>query len=727
MNQSGTNSPSTGDQPPPSAPADPAVGAIGSATLRRRITIAGVGLIFAIIAADAYEGWQDYRSTIAANERVQVALGRAIAGQTERLVQEADVVLAGLASWRGSAEGRAASEDQLHNRLRAAVAGMPFVYSGIYAGPDGGLLASTQEEQLSGRSIEKWPAFTGARQAAGTELRISPPYTSRRDGTRTFAVSRRLEAADGTFAGVVVLRVSFDYLASFYSKVEVTPDTAIDLVRTDGTTLVHFPVTRELPGTDAFVRSSFASDEATDELSHYSGTKADRLFSVVHAVDGYPMVVSVSRPMSAILQPWVEQELASAARTLTLAVLAGLLLMGLRAALARHDRMEIERRRLEQSVADSQRSDALGMLAAAMAHDFNNVLTAIVGYAELAGKDLPDGPATHNISRLLASTERARQLVRRVLTFDPHRSLSYQPVPVAPIVQEVLQQLQPGWPDSVGVRFNGVGNKGAVLGDATELHQVVMNLCTNAIKAMPGGGALEVGLEVVHVRVGRALTLGSVGPGSWVRLSISDRGTGLSPGQVARMFEPFYTTQDPGQGQGTGIGLTVVRNIILRMNGALEVETRPGEGTRMHVYWRSVSPPERVAVTAPGRGGGQTILLVDDDSELVVLAEDMLASLGYEPIGFSDSGAALDAFRRDPERFHAVLTDERMMNLRGVDFAARVRGLSPKVPIILMTGHRNTEVEVLAARAGVAMILDKPLRLQALQAALDRELAAAPA
>ncbi len=708
--------------PSPPDPRGPVAVAAGSGALRRRMTIAGVALILLIIGADMYEGWQDYRATVAANERVQLALGRAIAEQTARLVQESEVVLTDLSTWRATKEGRAAGEAVLSDRLRVEVERLPFIYAAVFAGPDGKLQATTQGEPISGRSIVKAPAFTMAQSEAGSQLYIGPPYTSRRDGIRTFALSRRVESADGGFLGVVVARVSFEYLATFYRAVEVTPDTSIELLRTDGTSLVHFPATSPDAADNAFVRQSFSTDQGSLEISHYAVAGGRRQFSVLRQVDGYPVVVAVSRPVSGVLQPWVQQEMASGARTVALALLAALLLLGLRKALARQDRMTQEQRRLEQSVADSRRADALGMLAASMAHDFNNVLTAIVGYAELAGKGLHEGAATLNIDRLLSATERARLLVRRVLTFDPHRSLSYQPIQVVPVIQEVLQQLQPGLPASVTIDFTGPASRAAILGDNTELHQVVMNLCTNAVKAMPGGGSVEIGLEAVEVREAKPMTLGSVSPGNWVRLCIADHGLGLTPQQVEKIFEPFYTTREPDQ--GTGIGLTVVRNIILKMHGALEIDSSPGAGTRAYVYWRAVSPPEPAHECARQHGRGETILVVDDDAELVVLAEDLLASLGYEPIGFSDPGAALDAFRRDPDRFHAVLTDERMAKLRGVEFAARIRAISTSVPIILMTGHRNTEVEVLAAKAGVAGILDKPLRMQTLQVVLDRELAA---
>jgi len=249
-----------------------------------------------------------------------------------------------------------------------------------------------------------------------------------------------------------------------------------------------------------------------------------------------------------------------------------------------------------------------------------------------------------------------------------------------------------------------------------------MNLCTNAVHAMPSGGELQLRLETLDVAQSRALALGQLQPGPWVHLVVEDTGVGLADEQTASIFEPFYTTRQPTH--GTGIGLTVVRNIILRMQGALAVDSRLGSGTRMNVYWpmtpAAQAPPDRAR--AEKGGAGETILVVDDEKELMVLTEELLASLSYEPVGFSDARAALDAFRSDPARFDAILTDERMQPLRGLEFARLVHDMEPMLPIILMTGHRDAELDAHAKGAGITDILDKPLRVQMLREALARQL-----
>jgi signal transduction histidine kinase/CheY-like chemotaxis protein len=680
-------------------------------SLRRWVTIAGIALIVLIIAADTYEGWQDYRRVIADNEDLQVALSRAVTEQTARMVQEVDIALSSYAAW--PVAGR--TDDNRTRKFLAQFMRLPFVHSACIAGTDGQVLASTQTAELGKRSLKDLDVFTAPQHTENDALYIGGPEIDSLDGARFFALSKRVSSADGAFAGVVVARLGFDYLAGFYARVNVTSDTSIVLARADGVTLAQYPSATPTAASGA---------EYSKEQVRYAGSNGHERVEVSQKVDDYPIVVVVSRSLTNVLKPWIQEERSSAARTLSLAVLAAILLMVLRSALNRQERVDREKHRLEQELAGVQRVDALGFLAASVAHDFNNVLTAIIGYAELARETVDDEFSTVNIDRLLAATERARLLVRRVLTFDPRRSLSYRPTQVETIITEVSQQVQATLPSSIGLKVHGLNQSATIFGDATEIYQVVMNLCSNAVHAMPSGGSLQIRLEILELRESQELALGQLRPGRWVCLSVVDTGVGLADDQIASIFEPFYTTRQPAH--GTGIGLTVVRNIILRMNGALDVSSRLGAGTCMAVYWRSIE--ERVVLPSPrlaDDGTGETIMVVDDEKELVVLTEELLASLSYEPVGFSDSRLALEAFRHDPKRFDAILTDERMQPLRGLDFAELIHKMEPQLPIILMTGHRDAELDARAGEVGIAEILEKPLRVQTLREALARQLRSA--
>jgi signal transduction histidine kinase/CheY-like chemotaxis protein len=668
-----------------------------ASALRRRVTVAGIALIVLIIAADSYEAWQDYLRVITDNQQMQTALSRAVAEQTARMVQEADIALSSNPGWP------VASGDEIDQPrmqlLLARIMRLPFVHSASIADKYGRVIASTGGEptvQLRGTDLFEMP-----QRSRKKDLYIDRLRSDAGNHQASFALSQRIESSSGEFAGVVIARVSFDYLASLFARISGIPDTSIVLRRADGGLLSQYqPAAAQAGHADAAPR-----------------------ISVVQSVEGYPLDVVVSRSQSNVLKPWIQEERSSAARTLSLAALAAILLVVLRAALDRQANVDREKHRLEQELAAVQRVEALGLLAASVTHDFNNVLTAIIGYAELTRETLRnDSPSIPHIDRLLAAGERARLLVKRVLTFDPRRSLSYKPTLLEPIVTEAAQQLQATLPPSIDLQISGLDPSTSLLGDSMEIYQVLMNLLSNAVHAMPSGGALQIRCEQLDIKEARNAALGRLRPGRWLCLSVIDSGIGLADTQIMSIFEPFYTTRPPAL--GTGIGLTVVRNIILRMNGALDVSSRLGAGTRMAVYWPWIETPSTATDTsrAVGEGIGQTILVIDDERELVGLTEELLASMSYEPVGFSDARAALDAFRHDPKRFDVILTDERMQPMRGLDLAQQIREMDACVPIILMTGHRDAQLDARAAALGIAEILDKPLRFQTLREALARQL-----
>ncbi|HKU13472.1 MAG TPA: ATP-binding protein [Steroidobacteraceae bacterium] len=693
-----------------------------SRRLQRWVTGAGVLLIVLMVGADSYEAWTDYGTAIARSEDTQLALVRATAEQTARMVQELDVVLADQAMHWGMADGSPAAHEAARERMAADVTRFPFVHSMEIFDREGHVAASTAPGLDSDVDYRQRPFFVTIEHAAPGALYIGKPTGH---DYRTFAIGRAIRDRNGDFAGIVLARIAFEYLTGFYSTISVFGDSSIRLVRDDGVVLARYPM-HATPGTgDDISGALIAGMQAPEVVRRDARSSPNPQLRVLRRVQAYPLVVELAQPMSSVLSAWKEDQISSYARTLTLAGLAGVLLVVLRRVLRRRDRLEEERRRLEQGLRDSQKAEAVGFLAASMAHDFNNVLSAIVGYAEVARTQVGDDVrVTAAIDGLLSASERARLLVRRVLTFDPHRRVVRNALAIEPIVSEALALLRPGLPSSITVRPPAPGTTGMINGDATEVHQVVMNLCTNAVRAMRGGGQLEVLVEAVRVDAPRQLTLGTIQPGRWLRLSVIDTGTGLAPDQLQSIFSPFYTSR--AAGEGSGIGLTVVSTIVTNMNGAIEVASRPGEGTRMSVYWPLIEPQPTDPATyaAPQAGGeGQAILIVDDEPELVRLAEEIVASLGYEAIGFSDATAAIESFRRAPARFDAVLTDERMPVLQGTTLAGMIHDLRADIPILLVTGHRERQTDARALRAGVVEILDKPLRAGDLREALGRAFA----
>jgi CheY-like chemotaxis protein/two-component sensor histidine kinase len=369
----------------------------------------------------------------------------------------------------------------------------------------------------------------------------------------------------------------------------------------------------------------------------------------------------------------------------------------------------------------------IGTLAGGIAHDFNNILGAILGYGELAQKGSPEGsPLRRHLDQVMHAGGRAKALVERILAFSRSALAEREPVHVQSIVSETLELLAASLPPGVRLERRLQAGDAAVIGDATQLHQVVMNLCTNAMHAMNNGGVLTVVLERAEVASALAVSHGALCAGSYVRLTVSDTGTGIPPTVLERMFDPFFTTKIVGE--GTGLGLPLVHGIVGDLDGAIDVATRPGEGT-MFAIWLPLGgetprPVPKGARRAP-RGNGEAVMIVDDEPALVTLAEELLAELGYEPAGFHSSVAALEEFRSDPQRFDLVLTDEAMPELVGTELAREIHRLRAEIPVVLMSGYGGTTLAARAAGVGVREVLRKPLESRDLAESLARVLGSA--
>jgi PAS domain S-box-containing protein len=390
---------------------------------------------------------------------------------------------------------------------------------------------------------------------------------------------------------------------------------------------------------------------------------------------------------------------------------------------------ESDKEQLEAQLRQSQKMEAIGTLAGGIAHDFNNILGAILGYGELAQQGSTEGtPLRRYLDNVMHAAERARLLVERILGFSRSGLGDRAPVNVRFVVEETLELLEASLPADIRLERRIEATDSAVIGDATDLHQVTMNLCTNAIQAMGHGGVLRVILERIDADDGRQLSRGSLAAGRYVRLTVADSGVGIPPSVIDRIFDPFFTTK--GVGEGTGLGLSLVHGIVSDLGGAIDVTSEKGAGTTVEI-WLPVSGEaampgfEAAAHTLP-RGNGETVLIVDDERPLVALAEEITAQLGYEPVGFDSSLKALEAFRAKPQRFDAVLTDEAMPDLVGTELARAIRRLRPTVPIILMSGHGGAQLTDRAAEIGVRELLRKPLHRRELAESLARALAATP-
>jgi PAS domain S-box-containing protein len=388
---------------------------------------------------------------------------------------------------------------------------------------------------------------------------------------------------------------------------------------------------------------------------------------------------------------------------------------------------QAHKEQLEGQLRQSQKMEAVGTLAGGIAHDFNNILGAILGYGELAHQQSAEGsPLRRYLDNVMHAAERAQMLIERILGFSRSGLGDRAPVNVQFVIEETLELLEASLPAGIRLESSIASGNSAVIGDATYLHQVAMNLCTNAVQAMERGGTLRVILERIDVTESRALSRGLLHPGSYVRLIVSDTGVGIPPAVLERMFDPFFTTK--GVGQGTGLGLSLVHGIVTDLGGAIDVTSKTGEGTTFEIWLpvagETAMPPLEAASPLP-RGNGETVMIVDDERPLVALAEEITAQLGYEPVGFDSSRAALAAFSAQPQRFDAVLTDEAMPDLVGTELASEIRRLRRAIPIILMSGYGGAQLTTRAAEIGVNEVLRKPLHRRDLAESLARVLESA--
>ena len=389
--------------------------------------------------------------------------------------------------------------------------------------------------------------------------------------------------------------------------------------------------------------------------------------------------------------------------------------------------VEVEKERLEAQLRQSQKMEAMGTLAGGIAHDFNNILGAILGYGELAQKNLPEGSVVQrHLDQVMQAGGRAKALVERILAFSRSGLGERVPVHVQSVIEETLDLLAASLPGVVRLERALAAGDAAVIGDATQLHQVVMNLCTNAMQAMERGGVLTVTVDCIEVQEPRSLSHGTLSSRRYVRFMVGDTGPGIPPAVLERMFDPFFTTK--GVGEGTGLGLSLVHAIVVDLGGAIDVATKIGEGTTFAIWLPVAGQAARpIAETARDlpRGNGEVVMIVDDERSLVRLAEMTLAELGYEPAGFDSSVAALQAFRAEPLRFDLVLTDETMPDLTGTDLAREIRQLRPDIPVILMSGYSGARLTERARAVGVSEVLRKPLVSRDIAEPLARALGAA--
>ena len=387
---------------------------------------------------------------------------------------------------------------------------------------------------------------------------------------------------------------------------------------------------------------------------------------------------------------------------------------------------EAEQERLQARLRQAEKMEAVGRLAGGIAHDFNNVLGGILGYGEMLLDNAAEASPEQRYARnLLIAANRGRDLVDQILTYSRSQRAAREPVEIGRIVRETLEVIRGSLPQGISLELALPQMPLVVFGDPTQLHQVVMNLCTNAIYAMGGDGVLAVSLEAVDLEHELTLTQATLSPGRYIKLVVADTGTGMDGATLARIFEPFFTTKEVGQ--GTGLGLSLVFGIVADCGGATHVESTLGRGSTFEIYLPR-SDIENVPIERDEgpieRGHGERILLIEDEKPLLIMIAELLTRLGYEPAPFSDPHAALASLEATPGSYDVLLTDETMPGLTGTAVARAARRARSGLPVILISGYTGPLLAQMALSAGVREVLKKPVQSRELAAALTRALSA---
>ena len=380
---------------------------------------------------------------------------------------------------------------------------------------------------------------------------------------------------------------------------------------------------------------------------------------------------------------------------------------------------EADRRQLEEQLRHSQKMEAIGTLAGGVAHDFNNVLAAIIGFTEFARNATSEPGVRADLTEALQAAERGRQIVERVLAFSRRKPLEPRPLALDELVREVAGLLRATLPASIAVRTFVAPDSPRVLADPGSLHQVLMNLSTNAAHSMPTGGELEIRVEPFYVRDSVARARPNLREGTYTRLAVRDTGHGIDPSLRDRVFEPFFTTKP--QGSGTGLGLAIVHGIIRDHEGVVELTSAVGAGTTVECLLPALDQErtaDATAVDAMPRGHGERVLLIDDEPTLVQIGQRRLEELGYQVVAESQPERAVARVLADPGAVDLVITDYSMAELSGLEVVRRMRAAAPALPAILLTGFVEELPEETLAVAGIDRVLRKPVAIPELARSL---------
>jgi nitrogen-specific signal transduction histidine kinase/CheY-like chemotaxis protein len=366
---------------------------------------------------------------------------------------------------------------------------------------------------------------------------------------------------------------------------------------------------------------------------------------------------------------------------------------------------------LHRQLRQAQKMEAIGTLAGGIAHDFNNILAAIIGYAELGLYDTSEGSSC--FKQIIRAGERAKEVINQILIFSRQREKELQPVNVTHVLHEIMKLLSASLPKTITIATGIESENSTVMADPSQIHQILMNLCTNAAHSMQESGGVLT-LTVCTTELGSQEN--GLPAGMYVQLAISDTGTGIDPDIAERIFDPFFTTKGPGE--GTGMGLSVAHGIVKDLGGDITVTSAPGKGSIFHVLLplSGEAGAKQHALNTDEPTGSEHILFIDDKSDIKEIGELLLSSLGYRVTATTSGTHALERFRDAPDNFDLIITDQTMPDITGLDLACKIRAVRSDIPILLCTGYSSSVTPERLRETGITEFIMKPIsRRQAAQ------------
>ena len=384
---------------------------------------------------------------------------------------------------------------------------------------------------------------------------------------------------------------------------------------------------------------------------------------------------------------------------------------------------EEEKKKLEIQLQQAQKMEAIGALAGGIAHDFNNILSAIIGYTELAMLNEGAEHCTTELNEALKAANRAKDLVKQILAFSRQTDEERMPVRASLVAKEAVKFIRATIPATIEIKTRIDDKSGAVLANSVELHQIIMNLCTNAQHAIgEQAGLLEVAVQNTEIDLSQKNDLIDLEIGSYVRISVKDTGNGMTRDVMKKIFDPYFTTKK--KGVGTGLGLAVVHGIVKKYGGTIKVESELGKGTTFHIYLpkANIAAPIKAEKPKPLMGGSERILFVDDEKMLVEIGQQALQRLGYDVVSRTSPIEALELFKAKPDFFDLVITDKTMPGMTGDGLAKELMSIRPSLPVVICTGYSQTVDQERAKQMGIKAFVMKPILINELAAAVRKAL-----